>query len=294
MRNPARFVITFLGCIALALTVTAGPERMVQSSKETKEVIPPPPPVCDWSGVYFGLHIGGEFGHSEDVDEDYNTDEPDDVAPAGDSSDFEIPWGYHEDGIVVGGQVGYNLQLGHFVLGPEFDFGYMDLDGSGTEPASPGNDTHGETDSDFYMTFRGRVGWAADWHGCWLLYATGGAIGVNYETKVIDDCVEGDCGNSTLRAHEQEISWGYTVGGGIERQINRRWSIKLEYLYFALEDRSFDGEGHTIIGSTFRSLGGTGAVDSPQGKGGNVTFDANFSGAETHGHILRAGLNFHF
>lgn len=288
MQSLARFTITLLATVALAVTVVAGPEPM--SSKETKEVIPPPLPSCDWSGVYIGLHIGGQFGHSEDVDEDYNVSEVDPMSPAGDSSDHDIPWGYHESGIVVGGQAGYNFQIGHFVLGPEFDLGYMDLDGRGTEPGSPGGDTHGESDSDLYMTFRGRLGWAMD---CWLFYATGGGIAVNYETKVIDDCITGDCGSALMRAHEEEMALGYTVGGGIERKIGRRWSVKLEYLYFALEDRSFSGDAEDFDFITGLSRTGAAEPGAPQGKGGD-TFDAHFRGAETHGHIVRGGINFHF
>src|ERR1700745_417722 len=103
-----RFIITILASTALVLTVTAGPEPMPRSYKESKEEVVPQPPPCDWSGVYFGLHAGGQCGHNEDVDDTgYNF--------------FDRPWGYRESGVVGGGQVGYNLQWGKFVTGPEFD-----------------------------------------------------------------------------------------------------------------------------------------------------------------------------
>jgi opacity protein-like surface antigen len=49
--------------------------------------------------------------------------------------------------------------------------------------------------------------------------------------------------------------------------FGRRWSIKAEYLYYKLDDQNFSGV------KTF----------------GRFRFDG-----ETEGHIVRAGLNFHF
>ena len=269
MRNPARFVITFLGCIALALTVTAGPEPMVQSSKETKEIIPPPPPVCDWSGVYIGLHAGGEFGHSQtnDLDEYYVF--------------AHHHFGYDESGFVGGGQAGYNFQFGPIVLGPEFDIGYMDLDGQGHEKirnVSVG-EAIGETDSDFYLTFRGRIGYAPACAGCWLFYVTGGVMGINYETRYM--AIEEDTGKCGVDARKQEFNWGPTVGGGIERQLGRHWSIKVEYLWFTLDEQSFSGLENEIDSATSRI------------QGSEVQERFHFQG-ETQGHIVRGGLNFRF
>ena len=210
--------------------------------------MPPPSPCCDWTGVYIGLHAGGQFGHSEDEFI---------FAP----QNFDRSWGYSESGLVGGGQVGYNWQWHWLVLGPEFDVGYMNLDGRGQAPRAVSSNIFGESDSDFYVTFRGRIGVAVD---CWLFYATGGGIGVNYDTRQI---LENE--PAGLNGHKQEFDWGYTVGGGIERKIGCHWSIKVEYLYYAIDQQSFDftvGQGPT-------------------------TYNLN---GETAGHIVRAGLNYHF
>ncbi|MEP7014865.1 MAG: outer membrane beta-barrel protein [Verrucomicrobiota bacterium] len=291
MKTSIRLSIAFLACAALVLTAAAGPAPIY---KESKEVVPQPLPACDWSGFYVGLHVGAQFGHSENVDHDYNvgpipaTSAPSPLGPRSTSPDR--PWGYSESGVVAGGQAGYNFQFGMFVFGPEFDLGYMNLDGRGTEPGSPGGDTRGESDSDLYITLRGRLGVSLDWHGCWLLYATGGVIGINYDTRVVDDCVTGDCGDGLIDAHKQEFNWGPTVGGGIERQIGRHWSIKLEYLYYQVEDQSFDGTATFITASTSRPATLSAGVLAPQGRAMN---EHDFSG-DTHGHIIRAGLNFRF
>jgi len=255
MKQLALFGGFFFACCLLAFTAVAGPEAL-PSGKEMKEVVPPPPPLCEWGGFYIGLHGGGQFGHSEtnDLDDYYFL--------------ARHHFGYSESGFNGGGQVGYNFQLGRIVLGPEFDVGYMNLDGSGIEPQPsrpPGVGT-GSSESDFYTTLRGRIGYALNCHGDWLLYATGGAIGVNYHTRFM--AVENNvCG---IDASTTDFDWGYTFGGGIERRLGRHWSIKAEYLYFGLTEQSFSGVENKAFGNRY-------------------TFEG-----ETAGHILRGGLNFRF
>jgi outer membrane immunogenic protein len=252
MKQLSIFVAaSFTSCL-VALTGIAGTE--VATEREMKEIAPlPPPPSCDWTGFYIGINAGGQFGHSEDKDLDgyWYTDRP---------------WGYSESGFIGGGQAGYNFQLNKIVFGPEFDLGYMDLRGHGMEPQTnyQGGPNYGGSSSDFYTTLRGRVGVSLDWYGCWLLYGTGGAIGVNYLTKDYDP-------NENFYGSNKSFHWGYTVGGGVERQINRRWSVKVEYLYFNLGTQGFTGSSPTYAPGT----------------------DFHFHG-DTAGHIVRAGLNFHF
>src|SRR5260370_29302029 len=184
MKSLTRLFIVFRACNALALIAYAGSEPL-PSGKELTQVAPAPCPPCDCTGFYIGLNVGGQFGHSEDKDlDDYNADGQ--------------QWGYSESGVVGGGQVGYNYQWRWVVLGVEGDAGYMNVDGRGVEPAAArfdGSDTHGESSSDFYTTFRGRAGFALN---SWLFYATGGGIGVNYDTRVVDNCDTGNCGGGLL------------------------------------------------------------------------------------------------
>jgi len=248
MKQVIRIIGVLSTCSALATGAFAGTE--MYSGKESKAVAPAPAPtLCDWTGFYIGLHAGGQFGHSEDVDLDgWNI--------------TDRHWGYSESGFNGGAQFGYNFQWHWLVTGPEFDVGYMNLHGRGDEPEpSAFRDSFGETDSDFYTTLRGRVGVALD---CWLFYATGGGIGVNYTTRFHD--TGADNGN-VLDARGSDFNWGWTVGGGIERMINRHWSVKAEYLHYKLDDQHFSG-----------------------------VFEGTRYGfnAETEGHIVRAGLNYKF
>jgi outer membrane immunogenic protein len=234
MKQLLRLTILFCSCAALALTVVAGPEP-ISSGKEMKQVAPAPLPECNWTGFYLGLNVGGQWGHSEDKDLDgYNfTDKP---------------WGYDESGVIAGGQIGYNFQWNWLVLGIEGDLGYMNLDGSGVEPGSPGDDTRGVSNSDFYTTIRGRLGFAL---GHWLFYGTGGGIGVNYETSVNDDCTTGACGDDEIHAQTRDFNWGWTGGGGIEYMFGCHWTARIEYLRYQLDRQNFSGDD-TNGPTTFR------------------------------------------
>ena len=267
MKPLFRLTILFCAVAALPLSVVAGPEPL-PSGKEMKEVAPAPLPECNWTGFYLGLHVGGQFGHAETVDL-ARDDEFDRTYQFNGIGPDPRPWGYDQSGVVAGGQVGYNYQFHWVVLGLEFDGGYMNIEGRGAEPESKlfdAGDTVGRSDSDFYTTFRGRIGFALN---KWLIYGTGGGIAVNWETSLRDDCDDFPCGFDRINAHKEELDWGWTAGGGIEYMIGCHWSIKGEYLYYVLDDQDFSG------------------VD--------VEF-ANRYRFEAHdqGHIIRGGLNYKF
>jgi outer membrane immunogenic protein len=257
VKRVIRLLGAFCTFAGLALTAWAGPEA---GGKEMKQVAPAPAPECNWTGFYVGVHVGGEWGHSEDTDFDWNF---------GPSPFAEKPWGYDESGVVAGGQIGYNYQWHWLVVGIEGDLGYMNLDGSGVEPGSLGGDTVGKTESDFYTTIDGRLGFA---FGKWLFYGMGGAIGVNYDKRVVDDCDTGPCGPGLIDAHEKDFTWGWNAGGGIEYMFNCHWTIKVEYLRFEL-DRD-----------TFSAVATAGPFT-----GDRFSFDG-----KTAGNIVRAGLNYKF
>ena len=146
----------------------------------------------------------------------------------------------------------------------------MNIEGSGPEPESEiyyNGDTVGHSNSDFFTTIRGRIGVAM--HD-WLFYATGGGIGVNWTTRLKDDCNDFlICGFDEIDARKEEFVWSWTVGGGIERRFGCHWSVKAEYLFYTLPDQRFSG------------------VDL-------VYTDRYQFEAHDQGHIIRAGLNYKF
>ena len=74
-----RISILALGISAfcfLSPGVFGGPEAL-PSGKEMKQVAPAPAPeACNWTGFYFGVHGGGQWGHSEDRDLDFFSTRP--------------------------------------------------------------------------------------------------------------------------------------------------------------------------------------------------------------------------
>lgn len=261
-RQPMKQLVTLFiaACASTALSLTAfGGPASLPSGKDMKQVAPAPAPECNWSGFYIGLNVGGQWGHAEDVDHDYNVG----FGPFG----FDKPWGYDESGVVAGGQIGYNFQWNWLVLGIEGDGGFMNLEGRGTETNFFGADTVGKSSSDFYTTVRGRLGFAC---GHFLFYGTGGWIGVNQETRVVDDCDIFPCGGGLIDAGGTDFRSGWTGGGGIEYMIGCHWTIRGEYLRYQLDEHSVEGaEVHS--GVPFR-----------------------FDVPGTEGNIVRAALNYKF
>ena len=114
------------------------------------------------------------------------------------------------DGFIGSAQFGYNYQTGPIVLGIEGDMtkrsGLSAFGANGLDSLPFQND-HG-----WIGTIRPRAGVAAD---NWLFYGTGGLAygGTNANQPV------GSPRN------------GWTVGGGVEFESGKQWSLGLEYLY---------------------------------------------------------------
>jgi high affinity Mn2+ porin len=168
---------------------------------------PEAPFYYDWSGAYFGGHVGYAHGNAQ-----VTVTDPD---PVGFNSSF---------GSLIGGvQVGYNYVLpSRFLLGIEVDasfLNYLSADELAWFRTTPATDLAEEIE--FMATLRGRLGYTFD-H--WMIYATGGpawSLGRFRQTPgALDDL------DKTLRLHT-----GWSAGAGTEVAIAPSWTVKLEYLY---------------------------------------------------------------
>jgi outer membrane immunogenic protein len=156
-------------------------------------------PIFTWTGFYVGVNAG--FGWSnDDFDAVDFADEDDD------------------GGFVGGAQVGYNYQIGSFVVGLEGDIQYADFGGELSFDVDDDEDID-EDDfvfdrGDWFGTVRARAGVA---FGQALIYGTGGFA-------FADDAT------------------GWTVGGGLEYAFTNNLSAKIEGLYVNLDhgDDDFD------------------------------------------------------
>jgi outer membrane immunogenic protein len=134
-------------------------------------------------------------------------------------------------GVAGGGQVGYNFQSGQFVFGVE-----TDLQGSDADDRF----ASWKFSNPWFGTLRARGGVALN---NVLLYGT---LGLAYGTLTAKDLATG--------VSESRTSAGWSGGFGMEVALMGNWSVRAEYLYVDLNDRSFvlDGRSHGIESNLLR------------------------------------------
>lgn len=168
-----------------------------------------------WSGLYVGVH--GGYGWNN-----YTGDDP----VAGSSTGQAKGW-------LGGFQVGYNYQLGAFVLGAEGDFSFADVKWTEDDPFGNGN-SNASLKSDYFATVAARVGYA---FGRFLVYGKGGIA----FTRDKYDISDGTGGTATGTFNRT----GWMLGAGLEYAVWENWSVKAEYNYmhFAGIDEALDTGG---------------------------------------------------
>ncbi len=178
----------------------------------------PPSPVAlapSWTGFYVGANGGwgwSSFGTAFVPDPNGAFVAPDDMDLAGPES-----FNTRVNGAVFGGQIGYNWQMGNWVLGVEGDFDGAGISGAqqivGGSPDSPGLPTTNVVSAsqrvDWLASIRGRVG--VLW-GPGLLYFTGGGAweGVTRNQSV---SVFGDTAVSNVSSTRSGLSLAAAMNG---------------------------------------------------------------------------------
>jgi outer membrane immunogenic protein len=191
----------------------AGPVPL--DTKESKAVVQPaPPPECRWTGFYIGGHVGYSWS------DDWSFLELDETDPA---------HRFSPDGLVGGGQVGYNFQLGSwFVIGLEGTFVGTDIDDHDTI-LNGSETTRGKLESDWLATVGGRLG-VTFWQNRFLAYGKGAAAFTEWDfhTREIND---------DERFHKSQTETLPLVGVGLEYAIGCHWSVRFEYNHIFFGDR---------------------------------------------------------
>lgn len=180
-----------------------------------------PSPASDWSGFYAGVNAGYGWGTLT-------------REPAGGGVETKN----NSDGFQFGGQAGYNMDLGGFVVGAEADLQWANI---GYTEDIPGV---GSFDSkiDFFGTIRGRAGVT---FGAVMPYVTGGFAAGRGSTSVT---------NATNVVTSQSANHvGWTIGGGLEAKATDNITFKAEYLYTNLGAQTYNGlsVGNTDIAHDF-------------------------------------------
>ena len=223
------------------------------------------PQVYDWTGLYFGAHIGGAF-QTTDFSDPTSGQLPDWApflaSPNGNVFANAPGESFRSNSLLGGFQAGANYQFEHFVFGGEFDMSWTGLNGSTASApppspffliAAPPGWTFSATDSlrehtDWIATTTARFGIAAN---NWLFYGKGGAA-FDRNTYTLSHQASvtaagfGTFLSSTFSSTASDVRVGWTLGAGMEWAFASNWSAKLEYDFMDFGSRSVSLSGTTI------------------------------------------------
>ncbi|HEY2707181.1 MAG TPA: outer membrane beta-barrel protein [Caulobacteraceae bacterium] len=250
---------------ASSLALYAGP-ALAQPSTDT----------TDWNGPYVGLNAGWNSSNTTALPSSVTSNQLTGLSNG--AATVTVPpatfptarMDYSTQGFAGGGQVGFNHQMGHLVLGLEGD-----MDGTGgrssqfSSYALPATGlTTGSTvtilrrtDPDWTATVRGRVGYAT---GRMLFYGTGGlAIADARQSALYGYAPTPAAGIAAANpgaalgpfsngGADDRVLTGWTVGGGAEFALNRAVSVGAEYRHsdYGHDSYSFGGGGAGATGET--------------------------------------------
>ena len=225
-RFSSAFVKSVLVVAAAGVTASAALAADLPVPAAAPSYFPPPPAQYNWSGIYFGGHVGG--GLVEDLVNFTTTTAIETAGTTTKLSPFAL---------IGGPQVGLNLQFSRLVVGVEGTWSGSTNSGNYAIAAlTPGTQEESRSSVDWYATATGKIGYAAN---DLLFYAKGGAAWLHVDYTQIN-LIGGVQNASQLITDTRN---GFTVGGGIEYALNENLSAKLEYdfLDFGTQNYNFNG-----------------------------------------------------
>ena len=147
-------------CIASSFAIVTNISAGLAADMAVKAPMAAPPTAYNWTGWYAGLNVGGGWGDSKN---NFTATFPP-ATPAGSDTT-------QMNGVIGGGQLGYNWQSGTWVFGLETDIQGAGLRGSNNTACSlagcivPGSTIADTEKLTWFGTTRGRVGVTS---GSWL------------------------------------------------------------------------------------------------------------------------------
>jgi opacity protein-like surface antigen len=183
------------------------------------------PTVYNWTGLYIGGYVGANWGYTN-----WN------VAGSGTT---DPPFA----GSLVGGEIGYNYQIGKWVFGVEDGAGWTNAHGA--RPCPNGFFYNCEINMDWLSTATARIGYAY-WDRL-LTYVKGGAAIAQDQAQILCDTNSeptvihlAGCPSQS----DTKTKVGSTFGAGTEFGLTSNLSAKGEILYYDL------GSDHRNLGIT--------------------------------------------
>lgn len=215
-------LVSALVCLPLGAFASDLPSKKAPQAPMLKQSI-------DWTGAYAG--VSGGYGSSS-VDGQYDMEDFDtgDIFVVNGEGAFD----FSPQNFLGSAHLGYNYQVGNYVLGIEGDINGMKM----TDTLVYRNDSDQlDIELNWVATVRGRAGILASEN--LLVYATAGVAFADYVFKAddnIDDNDPADRGSRNLNAV------GLALGGGLEYAINQSWSVRADALYVTFDqNENIDG-----------------------------------------------------
>jgi opacity protein-like surface antigen len=194
---------------------SAGEPRSMFASAPTNKT-PAAQAVYNWAGFYLGPYLGTDWGFTS-----WN------FVDAGTTTNPRFA------GVLAGGDVGYNYQVGKWVFGVEGDTGWTNA--RGNRPCPSRFFLNCESNINWLYTATARIGYAY-WDRL-LLYTMAGAAIASDRARIGCNTNSQPSVASTVGCPYQSDSKnrvGWTIGGGSEFGLTRNVSVKGEIMYFDL------------------------------------------------------------
>jgi outer membrane immunogenic protein len=199
-------------------------------------------PEFSWTGFYIGGNLGEKWAETKG-----SVDIPKATGPGGTSPSSVLPLGsITSPTFMGGGQIGYNYQVGHIVVGIESDADAHHWNATRTVAAVPptlfGPGDSFAVSSGWEASLRGRIGYAWDRA---LIYLTGGVALTNANTSADFIATRGFPG---AIASDSKVLSGNTFGGGLEFAITNNWSLGAEGRFTWYRNSSYSAGTPATVG----------------------------------------------
>jgi opacity protein-like surface antigen len=158
----------------------------------------------NWSGLYVGANFGGAFSGG--------------TAKFDDAAFDPGPTAF-----IVGFDLGYNWQFGHFLAGLEGDFYGAVFNRPNVSLATPLGPVQASGNQHWISTLGARFGFTSD---KWLYYGKAGGGWI--EERAMLNLANGTSWSGL------SAKGGWLAGGGLEYAFKPNWTVRLEYDYLGL------------------------------------------------------------
>jgi outer membrane immunogenic protein len=194
----------------------------------------PPSPIFTWTGIY----VGGQAGYAWTSGNNQFTG----FDPFFNGGTFlATNVGGRPNGVIGGGNVGYNYQINQWVLGLEGDVNGLSLSNTAVAVFPDGTALSAHSNANVQGSIRGKLGvawggnfpgwggifpgWGVPGYGSVLIYGTGGVAfgGFNTDVSIANTGFLNGGNPFFASGNVSSTRVGWTVGGGIQYAVTNNW-----------------------------------------------------------------------